>query len=203
MESLSRPGHNVTGLTPFVPSLDKWLSFLKELAPSVEDVGVIFNPEPGNNSGSFLRAIENAAPSFAIKRVVTPHTNSGDIERTIVDLGNTSRGGLVFLPDALTYVRRNEITQLIAKHRIPAIYPWRDFVTAGGLMSYGPHEGYRDEMVREGANYISRIVKGEKTAEMPVQAPTKLVISINTRAAKLLGLEIPASLMVLADEMIE
>ena len=93
VESLSRPARTVTGLTPFVPSLGgKWLSLLKELAPSVEDVGVIFNPEPGNNSGSFLRAIESAAPSLAIKRVVTPHTNSADIERTIVDLGNTSRG---------------------------------------------------------------------------------------------------------------
>ena len=133
VESLSRPGHSVTGLTPFEPSLgSKWLSFLKQLASSIEDVGVIFNPEPGNNSGSFLRAIESAAPSLAIKTIVTPHTNSADIERTIVDLGNTSRSGLVFLPDALTYARRNEIIQLIAKQRIPAIYPWRDFVIAGG-----------------------------------------------------------------------
>jgi putative ABC transport system substrate-binding protein len=200
VESLSRPGHSVTGFTPFVPSLgSKWLSLLKELAPSIEDVGVIFNPEPGNNSGSFLRAIEPAAPSFAIKRVITPHTNSADIERTIVDLGSTSRSGLVFLPDAPTYARRNEITQLIAKQRIPAIYPWRDFVTAGGLMSYGPHEKYTDEVVRQAANYVSRILSGEKPAEMPVQAPTKLVTTINARAAKALGLEIPASLMVLAD----
>jgi len=189
VESLSRPGHSVTGLTPFEPSL--------------EDVGVIFNPEPDNNSASFLRAIESAAPSLAIKRIVTPHTNSADIERTIVDLGNTSRSGLVFLPDALTYARRNEIAQLIAKQRIPAIYPWRDFVTAGGLMSYGPHEGYADEVVRQAANYVNRILYGEKPAEMPVQAPTKLVMTINARAAKTLGLEIPASLMALADEMIE
>ncbi len=204
VESLSRPGHSVTGLTPFEPSLgSKWLSFLKELAPSIEDVGVIFNPEPGNNSGSFLRAIESAAASLAIKRIDTPHTTSADIERTIVDLGKTSRSGLVFLPDALTYARRNEIAQLIAKQRIPAIYPWRDFVTAGGLMSYGPHEGYADEVVRQAANYVNRILNGEKPAEMPVQAPTKLVITINARAAKTLGLEIPASLMALADEMIE
>jgi len=204
VESLSRPGHSVTGLTPFEPSLgSKWLSFLKELAPSIEDVGVIFNPEPDNNSASFLRAIESAAPSLAIKRIDTPHTNSADIERTIVDLGKTSRSGLVFLPDALTYARRNEIAHLIAKQRIPAIYPWRDFVTAGGLMSYGPHEGYADEVVRQAANYVNRILIGEKPAEMPVQAPTKLVVTINARAAKTLGLEIPASLMALADEMIE
>jgi len=204
VESLSRPGRSVTGITPFEPSLGgKWLSFLKELAPSVEDVGVIFNPEPGNNSGSFLRAIERAAPSLAIKRIVTPHTNSADIERTIVDLGNTSRSGLVFLPDALTYARRNEINQLIAKHRIPAIYPWRDFVTAGGLMSYGPPQGYWDEIVRQAANYVGRILSGEKPAEMPVQAPTKLVMTVNARVAKTLGLEIPSSLVSRADEVIE
>jgi putative ABC transport system substrate-binding protein len=204
VESLSRPGHSVTGLTPFEPSLgSKWLYFLKELAPSMEDVGVIFNPEPGNNSGSFLRAIEGAAPSLAIKRIVTPHTNSADIERTIVNLGNTSRSGLVFFPDALTYVRRNEIAQLIARQRIPSIYPWRDFVTAGGLMSYGPHEGYQDEVLREVANYVKRILNGEKPAEMPVQAPTRLLLVINARVAKALGLEIPAKLMALADEIIE
>src|SRR6476646_10173055 len=129
-------------------------TFLKELAPLREAVGVIFNPEPRNNSGSFLRAIERAAPSFAIKRIVTPHTNSADIERTIVDLGNTSRSGLLFLPDALTYARRQGIVALIAQQRIPAIYPWRDFVTAGGLMSYGPHEGYTDELVRQAAAYV-------------------------------------------------
>jgi len=150
-----------------------------------------------------LRAIESAASSLAIKRIVTPHTNSADIERTIIDLQNPSRSGLVFLPDALTYARRTEIVQLIAKQRIPAIYPWRDFVTAGGLMSYGPNEGYTDEVVRQAANYVSRILKGEKPAEMPVQAPTRLVIAINARAAKALGLELPASLMALADEVIE
>ena len=133
VDSLARPGHSVTGLTPFVPSLgSKWLSFLKQLAPSIQDAGVIFNPEPGNNSGSFLRAIESAAPSLAVKTIVTPHTNSADIERTIVGLGNTSgTSGLVFLPDALTYVRRNQIVRLIAQQHIPAIYPWRDFVLAG------------------------------------------------------------------------
>jgi ABC-type uncharacterized transport system substrate-binding protein len=205
VDSLARPGHSVTGLTPFEPSLgSKWLSFLKQLAPSIQDAGVIFNPEPGNNSGSFLRAIESAAPSLAVKTIVTPHTNSADIERTIVGLGNTSgKSGLVFLPDALTYVRRNQIVQLIAQQHIPAIYPWRDFVLAGGLMSYGPHEAYADEMFRQGTNYVNRILNGEKPAEMPVQAPTKLVLSINARTAKALGLEIPAILMALADEMIE
>jgi putative ABC transport system substrate-binding protein len=204
VESLSRPGHSVTGLTPFEPSLgSKWLSFLKVLSLSIEGVGVIFNPEPGNNSGSFLRAIESAAPSLAIKRIVTPHTNSADIERTIVDLGNASRNGLVFLPDALTYARRDEIVQLVAKQRIPAIYPWRDFVIAGGLMSYGPHEGYAVEALRQAANYVNRILNGEKPAEMPVQAPTRLVLTINAREAKALGLEISGSLIALTDEMIE
>jgi ABC-type uncharacterized transport system substrate-binding protein len=204
VESLSHPGGSVTGLTPFEPSMgSKWLSFLKELAPSIEDLGVIFNPEPGNNSAGFLRAIESAAPSFAIKKIVTPHANSADIDRTIVDLGNASRSGLIFLPDALTYVRRNEIVQLIAKQRIPAIYPWRDFVTAGGLISYGPDAGYTDEFLGQAASYVNRILNGEKPAEMPVQAPTKLVLSVNTKAAKALGLDLPASLIALTDEIIE
>jgi putative ABC transport system substrate-binding protein len=168
VDSLARPGHSVTGLTLFEPSLgSKWLFFLKQLAPSIQDAGVIFNPEPGNNSGSFLRVIESAAPSLAVKTIVTPHTNSADIERTIVGLGNTSgTSGLVFLPDALTYVRQNQIVQLIAQQHIPAIYPWRDFVLAGGLMSYGPHEEYADEMFRQAANYVNRILNGEKPAEI-------------------------------------
>ena len=204
VSSLSRPGGSVTGLTPFEPSLgSKWLSFLKELAPGVEDVGVMFNPEPGNNSHSFLRSIENAASSFAIKKVVTPHGQSADIERTIISLGKASHGGLVFLPDALTYARRNKIVELIAQQRIPAIYPWRDFVVAGGLISYGPGTGYNDEVVTQAAGYVNRILNGEKPAELPVQAPTKLVIAINARTAKTLGLEIPARLIALADEVIE
>ncbi|MGZ5546202.1 MAG: ABC transporter substrate binding protein [Limisphaerales bacterium] len=125
------------------------------------------------------------------------------MEHTIVDLGNTSGGGLVFLPDALTYVRRNEIAQLTAKARIPAIYPWRDFATAGGLMSYGPHEGYTNEIFRQAANYVSRILNGEKPAEMPVQAPTRLILTINAKAAKTLDLKISENLMALADEIVE
>ena len=205
VDSLARPGHNATGLSPFEPSLgSKWLSFLKQFAPSIQSAGVIFNPEPGNNSGSFLRAIEIAAPSLDIKTVVTPHTSSTDIDRTIIELGNASgKSGLVFLPDALTYARRNQIIPLIAQQHIPAIYPWRDFVLAGGLMSYGPHEAYGDEMFQQAAAYVDRILNGEKPAEMPVQAPTKLILSINTRTAKALGLQLPSQLMALADEIIE
>jgi putative ABC transport system substrate-binding protein len=204
VNSLARPGGSVTGLTPFEPSLgSKWLSFLKELAPSVRDVGVMFNPEPGNNSRSFLQSIENAAESAVIKKVVTPHGESADIERTIVELGKSSHSGLVFLPDALTYARRNTIVELIAQQRIPAIYPWRDFVLAGGLISYGPSVAYGYEYVRQAASYVDRIMNGEKPAELPVQGPTKLSLVINAKTAKALGLEIPARLIALADEVIE
>jgi putative ABC transport system substrate-binding protein len=202
--SLSRPGGSVTGLTPFEPSLgSKWLSFLKELAPGVEDVGVMFNPEPGNNSRSFIRSIESAAGPLAIRKVVTPHGESADIERTIVDLGRTSHSGLVFLPDALTHARRNTMVELIAQQRIPAIYPWRDFVVAGGLISYGPGIAYGDEALGQAAGYVNRILNGEKPAELPVQAPSRLTITINARTAKTLGLEIPARLLAIADEVIE
>jgi putative ABC transport system substrate-binding protein len=204
VNSLSRPGSSVTGLTPFEPSMGgKWLSLLKELAPTVEDVGVIFNPEPGNNSRSFLRSIEDAAGSLAIKSIVTPRAERSDIEHTIIELGKRSHTGLVFLPDALTYAHLNAIVDLIAQHRIPAIYPWRDFVTAGGLISYGPDAGYTDEFLGQAASYVNRILNGEKPAEMPVQAPTKLVLSVNTKAAKALGLDLPASLIALTDEIIE
>lgn len=204
VNSLSRPGGSVTGLTPFEPSLgSKWLSLLKELASGVEDVGVMFNPEPGNNSRSFVQSIESAAGSFGIKKVVTPHGESADIERTILDLGKTSHSGLVFLPDALTYARRKALVESIAQQHIPAIYPWRDFVVAGGLMSYGPGATYTRQHFSQAADYVIRILKGEKPAELPVQAPTKLVLVINATAAKALGLEIPARLIALADELIE
>jgi putative tryptophan/tyrosine transport system substrate-binding protein len=204
VNSLSRPGGSVTGLTPFEPSLgSKWLSYLKELAPGIKDVGVMFNPEPGNNSRAFLQSIKGTAGTFSIERVVTPQADSSDIERVIIDLGKTPNGGLVFLPDALTYARRDRMVELIAQQRIPAIYPWRDFVVAGGLISYGPGVGYNDELCEQAAGYVNRILNGEKPAELPVQAPTKLAISLNVRTARTLGLEIPANLIALADEVIE
>ena len=204
VNSLSRPGSSVTGLTPFEPSMGgKWLSLLKELAPTVEDVGVIFNPEPGNNSRSFLRSIEDAAGSLAIKSIVTPRAERSDIEHTIIELGKRSHTGLVFLPDALTYAHLNAIVDLIAQHRIPAIYPWRDFVAAGGLISYGPGIAYGDESIIQAAGYVRRILNGENPAELPVQAPTNVGLVINTRTAKTLGLEIPARLIALAGEVVE
>jgi ABC-type uncharacterized transport system substrate-binding protein len=163
----------------------------------------LFNPEAGNNSRSFLRSIESAAPSLAIKKIVTPREHSADIERTIFDMGKTPYSGLVFLPDALTYARRNTIVELIARQRIPAIFPWRDFVVAGGLISYGPGVEYGDEIPKQAANYVSRILNGEKPGDLPVQAPTKLVIVMNAKAANTLGLEIATRLMALADEVIE
>lgn len=203
VDSLSRPGRNVTGFTPFEPSLgSKWLSLLKEIAPNTEHIGVIFNPEPGNNSASFLRSIELAASPLGIKSIVTPRGDDADIGRTIAALGKTPHSGLIFLPDALTYARRKAIVSLIAQQQMPAIYPWRDFVVAGGLMSYGP-DAEAGEDLRLAASYVDRILKGEKPADLPVQAPTKLAIIINARAAKELGLEIPARLLTQADEVIE
>lgn len=204
VDSLSRPGRNVTGFTPFEPSLgSKWLSLLKEIAPNTEHIGVMFNPEPGNNSASFLRSIELAASPLGIKSIVTPRGDDADIGRTIAALGKTPHSGLIFLPDALTYARRKAIVSLIAQQQIPAIYPWRDFVVAGGLMSYGPDAGLVGEDLRLAASYVDRILKGEKPADLPVQAPTKLAIIINAKAAKELGLEVPARLLTQADEVIE
>jgi putative ABC transport system substrate-binding protein len=201
VDSLSRPGHNVTGFTPFDPSLgSKWPSLLKEIAPSTEHIGAIFNPEPGNNSAAFLKPMEAVSSSLGIKSIVTPQGESADIERTISALGQKPNSGLVFLPDALTYARRESIIALIAQQRLPAIYPLRQFVVAGGLMSYGVDI---NGLVRQSASYVDRILKGEKPADLPVQAPTKFELIINMKTAKMLGLEVPSQLLTLADELIE
>jgi putative ABC transport system substrate-binding protein len=138
VDSLALPGGNVTGFTPFEPSLGtKWVSLLKEIAPNVENVGLIFNPEPGNNSASFAKPIEAAAPSLGVKSIVSSVGDSAEIERLILTMGEKPNSGLIFLPDAFTYGHRETIVAEVARHRLPAIYPLRGFCDAGGLISYG------------------------------------------------------------------
>jgi putative tryptophan/tyrosine transport system substrate-binding protein len=138
VDNIARPGRNVTGFTPFEPSLGgKWLSLLKEIAPSVQHVGLLFNPETGNNASPFVRSIEVAAPALGIKSIVSPLRESAEIERMISAHGQVPNSGLIFLPDALTSAHRERIVALVAQHRVPATYPLRSFSTAGGLLSYG------------------------------------------------------------------
>jgi putative ABC transport system substrate-binding protein len=138
VESLSRPGGNATGFTPFEPSLGgKWLSLLKEVAPNVERIGIVYNPEPGNNSSAFRKSINEVASKLGIVSVETPSGDSSDIDRLIRSLKDEPNNGLIFLPDAITAARNVQITALVSQCRLPAIYPLRLFCEAGGLMSSG------------------------------------------------------------------
>jgi putative ABC transport system substrate-binding protein len=201
VESLSRPGGNVTGFTPFVPSLGgKWLSLLKEVAPNVEHIGIVYNPEPGNNSAAFRKSIGEEARKLGIVSIETPSGDSSDIYRLIRSLKNQPNSGLVFLPDAITAARRVEITALVAQCRLPAIYSLRLFCEAGGLMSYGVNI---DKLVAGAASYVDRILRGANPAELPVQAPTEFEFVVNQKTARQLGLQLPPALLASAGEVIE
>ena len=201
VESFSHPGGNVTGFTPFEPSLGtKWLFLLKEIAPGVEHVGLLFNPEPGNNADSFAKPIEIAARSLGIKSIVRPKSDSKEIDQIILAIGNAGNGGLIFLPDALTTAQRHRVVELVARSRVPAIYPLRSFSEVGGLMSYGVDV---DRLYVQSASYVDRILRGTNPWELPVQAPTKFEFVINLKSAKALGLTVPAGLLTTADDVIE
>ena len=201
VESFSRPGGNATGFTPFEPTLGgKWLSLLKEAAPNVEHIGIVYNPEPGNNSSAFRKSIDEVASKLGIVSVETPSGDSSDIDRLIRSLKDEPNSGLVFLPDAITGARRVQITALVAQCRLPAIYPLRAFCEAGGLMSYGVKI---DKILAGAASYVDRILRGANPAEMPVQAPTEFEFVVNQKTAQQLGLQLPPTLLALADEVIE
>jgi putative tryptophan/tyrosine transport system substrate-binding protein len=201
VESFSRPGGNVTGFTPFEPSLGgKWVSLIKEVAPNVEHIGIVYNPEPGNNSSAFRKSIDEVASQVGIVSIKTPSGDSSDIDRLIRSLKDEPNSGLIFLPDAITAVRRVQITALVAQCKLPAIYPLRLFCDAGGLMSYGVNI---DKNIAGAASYVDRILRGANPAELPVQAPTEFELIVNQKAARQLGLQLPAALLARADEVIE
>src|SRR4051794_23557552 len=201
VESFSRPGGNVTGFTPFEPSLGgKWVALIKEVAPNVEHIGIVYNPEPGNNSSAFRKSIDEVASKVGIASIKTPSGDSSDIDRLIRSLKEEPNSGLIFLPDAITSVRRVQITALVAQCRLPAIYPLRLFCDAGGLVSYGVNV---NKNVAGAASYIDRILRGANPAELPVQAPTEFELVVNQKAARQLGLQLPPTLFARADEVIE
>lgn len=201
VETFSRPGRNVTGFTPFVPSLGgKWVSILKEIAPDIQRIGLVYNPEPGNNAAAFRESIDEIAVKSGIVAVEAPSGDSSDIERLILSLKEKSHSGLVFLPDAFTWVQRAHLTVLIGQCGLPAIYPLRAFVDAGGLTSYGVN---MDKIFVGAASYIDRILRGASPAELPVQAPTEFELIVNEKAARQLGLKLPPTLLARADEVIE
>jgi putative ABC transport system substrate-binding protein len=201
VESFARPGRNVTGFTPFEPSLGgKWVSLLKEAAPAVEHIGLVYNPEPGNNSAAFRKSIDEIANTSGIVSVETPVGDSSGIDRLILALRDKPNSGLIFLPDAITSVQRERFIGLVAQCRLPAVYTLRLFSAAGGLISYGPDI---KKMYVGAASYVDRILRGAEPAEMPVQAPTEFELIVNQKTARQLGLQLPPALLARADEVIE
>jgi putative ABC transport system substrate-binding protein len=171
---------------------------LKEVAPLVERVCVIFNPET-TSSAAILRSVETAARSFAIEPMLAPVKNGAEIEDA-VSRCRKSDAGLIVMPDAFTTAHRELITSLAARHHLPSVYAYRYFVTSGGLVSYGIDA---NDLFRRAASYIDRILKGSRTADLPVQQPVKFELVINLKTSKALGLDIPPTLLNRADEVIE
>jgi putative ABC transport system substrate-binding protein len=200
VESLARPGGNATGFVVYEYAMSaKWLELLKQVAPNVTRAAIL--RESGIAAGpGFFGAIQSAAPSFGLELRPVDVRDAGEIERTIAAFAQDSNGGIIVTGSPGASVHRDLIVSLAAKHRLPAIYFARFFVAAGGLISYGTN--FLDQS-RRAAGYVDRILKGEKPADLPVQAPTKYELVINLKTAKELGLTIPPSVLARADEVIE
>jgi putative ABC transport system substrate-binding protein len=203
VKSFAHPGGNLTGFTNFLePSFAaKWIELLNEIAPGVKRVAIMFNPRPGAGGGLyFVEPAEAAAVSLGKQPVRLLVQSAGDIERALEAFAREPGGGLATPPDNVTNPNRGLIVALAARYRLPAVHPYRFYLTSGGLLSYGMD--YSD-VFRRAASYVDRILRGENPGELPVQAPTKFELVINKRTAKALGLEIPDKLLALADEVIE
>jgi ABC-type uncharacterized transport system substrate-binding protein len=200
VRSLARPGGNATGFMQFEYSLSaKWLELLKEVAPNVTRAAVLWDPAVTAGIGQFA-VIQSVAPRLGVELIPVNVREAGEIERDLADFARSSNGGMIVTASALSGVRRELIATLAARHRLPAVHVERAHVTAGGLMSYGAD--FADQY-RRAAGYVDRILKGEKPADLPVQAPTKYQLILNLKAAKAIGLTMPPSLLVRADEVIE
>ena len=198
--SFAHPGGNITGFASFEASVwAKSLAVLKEVAPHVARVAVIMNPDQAPQTG-MLRAAEAAAPPLGVTAIATPVHSAAEIERAIIEFAREPNGGLIVVPSGSTIVHRELIIALAARHRLPAIYGYRRFVEDGGLICYGLDLA---DQYRGAAAYVDRILRGEKPADLPVVQPTKFELVINLTTAKALELTIPASILSLADELIE
>jgi len=200
VDSLARPGGNVTGFVSFEYGLSaKWLELLKEIAPRVTRVAVIRDPNISAGTGQF-GAIQAAASSLGLELIAVNPREASEIERAIAAFARTPNGGLITTSSALVVIHRDLIIGLAVKHKLPAVYHRRVFPASGGLISYGPDV---IDLSRRAAGYVDRILKGEKPADLPVQAPTKFELVINLKTAKTLGLTVPPSLLARANEVIE
>jgi putative ABC transport system substrate-binding protein len=200
IESLARPGGNATGFTTAEPgSSGKWLELLKEVAPNVKRVAVLRDGATTGGIGQWA-AIQAVVPSFGVELRPVGLSDAAEIERSLAAFARDPNGGLIVTESAPSIVHRQQIIELAARYRLPAVYGQRFFVTGGGLISYG-HDAI--DPYRRAAGYVDRILKGEKPADLPVQAPTKYELVINLKTAKALGLTVPPSLLATADEVIE
>ena len=200
--SFAKPGGNITGFTLYEPSLaGKWLGTLKEIAPAIARVALMVNPDTAILRGTFyLEALKIAAATFNVEPITANVHSVSEIEAAIVALGKEPNSGLILGPDTFTVTHAELIIGLAARRRVPAIYAFRQNAKSGGLVSYGPDSF---DAVRRAMSYIDRILKGEKPADLPVQAPTKFELVINNKTATTLGLTIPQSFFLRADEVIE
>jgi putative ABC transport system substrate-binding protein len=201
--SLAKPGGNLTGFSMFEFSVGgKWLDLLKEVAPKLARVGVVFNPDTSPQSKFFMRSIEAAAPSLRVQVNAVPVRAAADIEIALENFARQPNGGLILPTDANSSSRQALIIELASRHRLPAVSAATDFAKEGGLMYYGVSSNL-DNSYRQAASYVDRILKGAKPGDLPVQTPTKFELVINLKTAKALGLDVPLPLLGLADEVIE
>ena len=198
--SLARPGRNITGFTSFEVSIyGKTLALLKQIAPAITHVAFIYNPD-NPNTVIYKRTVEDAAGPLAVESIAVPIHGFAEIDRAVAALADRQNSGILFPGDLTTIALRDEIVALIARQRLPAIYSDPAFMRAGGLAFYGPD---RIDLYRRSAGYVDRILRGEKAGDLPFQQPTKYQFIINIKAAKALGLDVPATLLARADEVIE
>jgi putative ABC transport system substrate-binding protein len=201
--SLSRPGGNITGFTNVEPSLaSKWIELLKEIIPHVSRVALMFNPETAPYFRYYLPPFEAAARTHAIEPITAPVHSIADVEHTIASLGDSPNIGLVLMTDIFLATRNtlDVIISLVAQKHVPTIYPFRYMASVGGLISYGIDP---TDLYRRAADYVDRILKGAKAADLPVQLPTLFELAVNMRTAKALNLTIPGTVIARADEVIE
>jgi putative ABC transport system substrate-binding protein len=201
--SLPKPGGNLTGFAGTEFSIGgKWLDLLKEIAPGLARVAIMFNPDTAPQAKFFVRSIEAAASSLRVQPVVVPVRAMSDIEPAFESFTRAPTGGLILTTDPFTNLHQQLIAELASRHRLPAISWVPDFPKNGGLMSYGATINFLGQF-RQAAGYVDRILKGENPADLPVQAPTKYELMINLKTAKTLGLDVPPTLLARADEVIE
>jgi putative ABC transport system substrate-binding protein len=201
VQSLAGPGANATGFTIMEPSIaGKWLELLKEIAPRISRAAFLFNPATTPYRDIYLKPFKAASDLLGVEAIAAPVHDAPELESIVAAHAREPNGGLIVMPDGFLNVHRAQIVLLAARYHIPTIYPWRFFTELGGLMSYG---SVQSDMFRTAATYVDRILRGEKPADLPVQAPTKYELAVNLKTAKALGLDVPPLLQQRADEVME